>query len=89
MLLHIQAVHDREQHQKHDRESGLELARLSGGLDFRLKRGFGLGPYAMVSIGRYLRQHTEIRNVETSSSSIGSPATHAWIGIGLRMVIFP
>lgn len=84
-----QTISDVGRYSETSTASGLELARLSGGLDFRFKRGFGLGPYAMVSIGRYLRQHTEIRNVETSSSSIGSPATHAWIGIGLRLVIFP
>ncbi|MES1185988.1 MAG: hypothetical protein ABUL60_19395 [Myxococcales bacterium] len=69
--------------------TGIEMARLSGGLDFRLKRGFGLGPYAMASIGRYTRQRTEVRNVETASTSIDNPATHAWVGLGLRMVIFP
>jgi hypothetical protein len=68
---------------------GLELARLTGGVDFRVKKGFGLGPYAMASIGRYSHARTEIRNVETSSSDIADPAVHAWLGVGLRMVIFP
>lgn len=69
--------------------SGLELARLTGGLDFRFKRGFGLGPYAMASIGRYLHQNTEIRNVETFSGSIDEQAVHLWLGLGLRLVFFP
>jgi hypothetical protein len=68
---------------------GLELARLTGGLDFRLKRGFGLGPYAMASIGRYTSQRTEINNIETSTRDIARPDVHVWLAVGLRMVIFP
>lgn len=69
--------------------SGLELARLTGGLDFRFKRGFGLGPYAMASIGRYTHRRTEINNVATFSGDIDEPGVHLWLGLGLRMVIFP
>jgi hypothetical protein len=84
-----QTISDVGQYSETSTATGIELARLSGGLDFRLKRGVGLGPYAMVSIGRYTRQHTEIRNVDTSSGSIADQGVHAWIGVGLRMVIFP
>lgn len=69
--------------------SGLELARLSGGLDFRVSRGFGLGPFALAAIDRYSSQRTRINNVTTFSGSIGDAALHAWLSVGLRMVIFP
>jgi hypothetical protein len=68
---------------------GLELARITGGLDFRLKRGFGLGPYAMVSLGRYTHERTEINNVSVSSADIASPAVHGWLAFGLRLVAYP
>jgi hypothetical protein len=68
---------------------GFELARLSGGLDFRVKRGFGLGPYALLSLGRFEHQRTEIRDQVTYSGSIAEPSFHVWLGLGLRMVVFP
>lgn len=85
----IQSISDVGRYSETATASGLELARLTGGLDFRFKRGFGLGPYAMASVGRYMHQNTEIRNVETFSGSIDDPSLHVWLGLGLRLVIFP
>jgi hypothetical protein len=68
---------------------GIELARLSGGLDFRIRRGFGLGPFAVVSVGRFVHQRTEINDAITFSGPIEDPAIHAWLCLGLRMVVFP
>jgi hypothetical protein len=68
---------------------GIDFARLSGGLDFRVKRGFGLGPYAILSIGRFMHQRTSVLDEVTFSGAIPDPAFHAWLGLGLRMVVFP
>jgi hypothetical protein len=68
---------------------GIDWARLSGGVDFRLVRGFGLGPFAVVHVGRYMHQRTEIREVVTFSDEIEDQAFHAWLTLGLRMVVFP
>jgi hypothetical protein len=84
-----QTISDEGRYSETSTARGLELARLTGGLDFRLTRGFGLGPYAMASIGRYTSLRTEIRNTETATRDISDPAVHAWLGLGLRMVIFP
>ena len=82
-----QTISDEGKYSETSTSRGLELARLTGGLDFRLTRGFGLGPYAMASIGRYSTLRTEIRNTETATRDINDPAVHVWVGLGLRMVI--
>lgn len=68
---------------------GFELARITGGLDFRPRRGFGLGPFGMFSVGRYTHTRTEVRDLVTFSGDIARPDIHFWIGLGLRMVVFP
>jgi hypothetical protein len=67
---------------------GFTYASLSGGLDFRT-RVVGAGPYAEVAAGRFTRQTTEVSNVEAGEGDISDPAWHAWISLGLRMVLFP
>jgi len=84
-----QTIKDAGRYSETSTASGLELARLTGGLDFRFKRGFGMGPYAMASVGRYTHQRTEIRNVATFSGDIADPGVHVWLALGLRMVVFP
>jgi hypothetical protein len=84
-----QYISDAGRYSESSAARGIELGRISGGLDFRPSRGFGLGPYAVVSIGRYTNETTTIRNIETSSADIDNPALHAWLTAGLRMVIFP
>ena len=68
---------------------GLSLARLSGGIDYRFGRGFGLGVYGLVDVGSYFWTSTEVRGDRTFRGDVSSPAVHAWLGGGVRMVIFP
>jgi hypothetical protein len=84
-----QTISDQGRYSETSTAQGLELARLTGGLDFRVKRGFGLGPFVMLSLGRYTHQRTEITNLERSAGDIANPAVHGWLSLGLRMVIFP
>jgi len=84
-----QTISDAGRYSETSTAQGIELGRLTGGLDFRASSGFGLGPFALVSLGRYMHQKTEINGVVTSSGSIDNPALHAWVSLGLRMVIFP
>jgi hypothetical protein len=84
-----QTISDAGHYSETSTATGLEFARLTGGLDVRVSRGFGFGPYAMVSLGRYTHRRTTINNVVTFSGAIDDPAVHAWAGLGLRMVIFP
>jgi len=84
-----QTISDAGRYSETSTARGIEWARLSGGLDFRASHGFGLGPFAMISLGRYTYQRTEINDVETFAGSIDKPAFHAWAALGLRMVVFP
>lgn len=84
-----QTISDAGRYSETSTSRGIDYARLSGGFNFRPKRGFGLGPFAVFSIGRYLHQRTEINNVVTFSGDIEDQAMHAWLTLGLRMVIFP
>ena len=84
-----QSISDAGRYDETSTAQGIDFARLSGGLDFRVGRGFGLGPFAVVSVGRYSHQRTTINNVVTFSGDIDHPAMHAWVSVGLRMAIFP
>jgi hypothetical protein len=68
--------------------SGLELARLSGGVDFRVSRYFGFGPFLDVDFGSYSQEHVQGATA-TVDQSIPNTALHEWITIGLRGVLFP
>jgi hypothetical protein len=84
-----QTISDVGRYKETSTAQGIDWARLSGGLDFRASRGFGLGPFAVVSVGRYVHRRTEIRQIATFSGDIDDPAVHAWLSVGLRLVIFP
>jgi hypothetical protein len=84
-----QYISDAGRYSESTTAQGIEFARFSGGLDFRTSRGFGLGPFATLALGRYTHTRTEIRNVVTFSGSIDDPSTSAWVSVGLRMVVFP
>jgi len=84
-----QRISDAGRYDETSTAQGVDFARLSGGLDFRLRRGFGLGPFAVVSVGRYSHERTTINEIVTFSGDIHDPAMHAWVSLGLRMVIFP
>jgi hypothetical protein len=84
-----QSISDAGRYDETSTAQGIDFARLSGGLDFRFGRGFGLGPFAVASIGRYSHARTTINNVVTFSGDIDNPAMHAWVSLGMRMVILP
>jgi hypothetical protein len=68
--------------------SGWELLKLSGGLDFRLSRTFGIGPWVGLDLGQYTRFHSEVAGVP-NDGSIQSTALHEWFSLGVRVVFFP
>jgi hypothetical protein len=84
-----QSISDAGRYDETSTAQGFEFARLSGGLDMRLTRGFGMGPFAVVALGRYTHQRTEINDVVTFSGDVDHASTHAWASLGLRLVIFP
>jgi hypothetical protein len=84
-----QRIEDSQQgYSERTRVSGYTVAQISGGLDLRSKV-VGAGPYAEVAISRYTKSSTEVNSVETASGDIEDQAWHAWLSIGIRMVLFP
>jgi len=63
---------------------GFEFARLMAGVDFRLTRVFGVGPFADLSMATF----STISNTSTSVD-IGKTGTHQWLTLGVRFVFFP
>jgi len=68
--------------------SGFEPAILSGGVDFRLSRVFGLGPFVELSLGRYSTIGAESGDFGVTND-LDERATHAWLTLGVRGVFFP
>lgn len=85
----VQTISDEGRYSETSTAQGFELARLSGGLDVRAARGFGFGPFAVISVGRYVHRRTTINNDVTFSGEIEEPTQHAWLSAGLRLVFFP
>ena len=69
--------------------SGPEYARVMAGLDFRLSRGFGLGPFLDVSIGKYTRFKNDPPGGDSEDGDIPKTAMHEWVTVGARFVFFP
>jgi hypothetical protein len=64
--------------------TGWQFARLSGGVDFRLTRTFGIGPFADLSLGKY----SSITQGPISAT-LANQEQHEWLTIGARFVFFP
>lgn len=65
------------------RYRGLEPLALQGGVEWRVLRWLALGPYGLVSLGRYARYAVDT-GVERGSVSIPDRAVHAWFHVGVR-----
>ncbi|MBX3185396.1 MAG: hypothetical protein KF819_00210 [Labilithrix sp.] len=62
------------------RLSGPEFAHLMGGLDFRISRVFGVGPFADFALGTY---------TTADGGSIPDTALHQWLIVGAKFTFFP
>lgn len=65
------------------RYRGLELVAVQGGLEWPVWSHLALGPYALVSVGRYARYAVDTGQ-ERASIRIPDPALHAWFQVGVR-----
>jgi hypothetical protein len=63
---------------------GFQWGRLMTGVDFRLNRTFGVGPFVDLSFGNYSSIKTGSVSTDISPSS-----THEWLTLGARFVFFP
>ena len=63
---------------------GFEFARFMAGADFRVTRGFGVGPFMDLSMATYSRVSNS-----SFSANLEKTATHEWLTLGVRFVVFP
>lgn len=71
---------------------GVEFAHLMAGLDFRLSRGFGIGPFADFSIGQYSKASTETTiggQTTKVDGDVKDTALHQWLTVGAKFTFFP
>jgi hypothetical protein len=71
-----------------DRASGWEYGRFMAGLDVRVSKSFGVGPFAELSVGEYLSE-SSTQNGFGSSNDIIQSRPHFWVTIGPRFVMNP
>jgi hypothetical protein len=67
---------------------GPEFGHFSGGVDFRLNRVFGLGPFVDFGLGEYT-SGSVTQNGISASSSIENKALHEWLTLGAKFTFFP
>ena len=68
---------------------GLDFAHLMAGLDIRLSRAIGLGPVVDFTAGTYTRLKSEVNGTTQFDGDVKDTATHYWLTIGGRLVLFP
>ena len=69
--------------------AGVEFAHLMGGVDFRLSRIFGIGPFVDFALGSYSRYSFQTDPGPDDDGSIDDTALHGWLTVGARFVFFP
>ena len=67
---------------------GIEYGHFMAGVDFRLGRVFGIGPFVDFSVGEYYRAHIDFAQVAIDGT-IDGKAVHEWLAFGVRGVFFP
>lgn len=80
-------VHEYGNYAESNTASGITAAKLMLGADYR--GAVGIGPYVEAAIGRFLRTSTELNEDTVHSGSIPSQAFHAWLTLGMRLVVMP
>lgn len=74
-------------HAETSSSEGITFAKLGFGLDYRSK--LGVGPYVEAAVGQFLQSNTGVMVASDWSHDIEDTAVHAWLTLGLRLVIFP
>ncbi len=67
---------------------GFEFGHFMGGVDFRLARGIGVGPYMDFGVGEYTSQSYKSNGVSIDAG-IDQKAIHESFTLGARLVVFP
>jgi hypothetical protein len=69
--------------------AGWEYGHFMGGVDFRLSKTIGIGPFVDFSLGQYSHQSSQTPGSPQVDGDISNQALHEWILIGGRVVFFP
>jgi hypothetical protein len=67
---------------------GVELAHFMAGVDFRVNRTFGIGPFADLSLGKYTQYDNDNVNGDSNIPS-DQRKLHEWLTIGVKFTFFP
>ncbi len=68
--------------------AGWEFAHLMAGVDFRMSKTVGIGPFVDLSVAQYSSANSGASNT-TTTTDIKDKALHEWLTLGARLVIFP
>jgi hypothetical protein len=68
--------------------AGVEWGHFMAGLDFRVSKSVGIGPLVDFSVGQYSHEEVKYNGLD-QQGDISNTATHEWLLIGGRLVIFP
>jgi hypothetical protein len=67
---------------------GFDIAHFLGGLDIRVSRYLGIGPFIDLTLGVYT--HSRVSGAQqTTDVAIDDKWPHAWLYLGARCVVFP
>lgn len=70
--------------------AGVEYGHFMGGVDFRLNKTFGIGPFIDFSLGQYSKVSYKVNDRETTNTVADNDQTlHQWVQLGVRGVFFP
>ncbi len=68
---------------------GPEFGHILAGVDFRLTKLFGIGPFVDFSFGKFTNQTSDPQGVSGQSNDLANTALHEWLTIGAKFLFFP
>jgi hypothetical protein len=70
--------------------TGPEFAHLMGGVDFRISKVFGIGPFVDLSVAQYSSfNDVDDGSRRTPNNDIKDKAIHEWLTMGAKLIFFP
>ncbi|MBX3192876.1 MAG: hypothetical protein KF819_38180 [Labilithrix sp.] len=69
--------------------SGIDFANVTLGMDVRVSRAVGLGPYFEAALGSFGSQSFSERGSAVRDGDIAERAVHGWLSVGARLVFEP
>ncbi|MEO8877861.1 MAG: hypothetical protein ABI461_19865, partial [Polyangiaceae bacterium] len=67
---------------------GYDLGHFMGGVDFRVSRGFGIGPFLDLGVGKYGTIRETVNGIDRTDEN-DDKTFHEWLLLGAKFTIFP